>query len=175
MHLQHSINTLTQNRASCCASGLPRTALLNDFWRNGVPGHRVTQTQAACGAQCGLGAVQWRKGRPRWSWEVPPKEVFLLQADNAATAAALSGLCITGLTLKMFLTFHRYRKTRFAATWTYSSCSAETLPYQCVSMQFTLQHPSCIPKASLQLCCSAQRVLATQLPPEASPSAESQI
>lgn len=32
MHLQHSINMLTQNRASCSASGLPRTALLDGFW-----------------------------------------------------------------------------------------------------------------------------------------------
>lgn len=41
---------------------------------------------------------------------------------------------------------------------------------QCVSMQFTLQHPSCTLKASLQLCCSAQRVLTTQIPLETSPS-----
>lgn len=32
MHLQYSINMLTQNRASCSASGLPRTALLDGFW-----------------------------------------------------------------------------------------------------------------------------------------------
>lgn len=41
MHLQHSINTLTQNRASRSASGLPRTAPLNGFWYR-MLGHNNT-------------------------------------------------------------------------------------------------------------------------------------
>lgn len=81
MHLQHSINTLTQNRASSSASGLPRTALLHGFWY-GMLGRNNTDT-----------GQLWGTAWPR-RWAV--KENTLLVALRSAPRLVIpsaSGWC----------------------------------------------------------------------------------
>lgn len=65
-----------------------------------------------------------------------------------------SGICITGLTLKKFLPFHRYPEACFNATWTHSSLPVETLPRQWLGVYFhavhvtaSLLHPQSLPTA----------------------------
>lgn len=148
MHSQHSINMLTQNRASCSAGGLPRTPLLNDFWRSGALGHSNTDMGWLRGtARTGSCAV--KESTLKAELRSPPKKRYvLLQADSAAANAALSGICTAGLMLKMLLPFHRYPKTRFAAMWTRSSCSAETLPRQWPPVCLHMVHNTASPPAS---------------------------
>lgn len=81
MHLQHSINTLTQNRASCSASGLPGTALLNGFWY-WMRGHNNADTG-------------WLRGTawPR-SWAVKENTLLLeLRISPRTDIPSASGRC----------------------------------------------------------------------------------
>lgn len=97
--LQHSVNTLTQKRAFCSASGLPRTAFLNDCWCSRVPGHCNTDTGWLLGAEQ-TGSYAEKESTSWVELGSLQESVFLLQVDFA-----LYSLCTTSLKSK-FLSFY---------------------------------------------------------------------